>query len=70
MTPISIDFSFFFSLFSGVRYGLLLAGKRLGLPSALFRSSTRLPNELDTTSVRAELINGLLLIKACKKHGC
>lgn len=47
-----------------------MSGKRPGLPSALFRSSTRLPNELDTTSVRVELINGLLLIKARKKHGC
>lgn len=35
-------------------------------PAGRFRAHCKLPREVDTSSLRAELLNGLLCIKACK----
>lgn len=50
------------------------AGKRLGsvrgFPSGMFKASSKLPNDIDASSVRADLVNGLLRIKARKQAVC
>lgn len=38
-----------------------------GLASGIFKATSQLPGDVDTTSVRADLVNGLLRIKARKQ---
>lgn len=47
-----------------------MSGKRMGvrgLASGIFKATSKLPGDVDTTSVRADLVNGLLRIKARKQ---
>lgn len=39
-----------------------------GLPSGIFKATSKLPKDVDITSVRADLVNGLLRIKARKVY--
>lgn len=47
------------------------AGSKMSLvslsPAGTFRAHCKLPQEVDTSSLRAELLNGLLCIKARKQ---
>ncbi|DBA90284.1 hypothetical protein WJX77_006489 [Trebouxia sp. C0004] len=47
-----------------------MSGRRMGgrgLASGMFKATSKLPGDVDTTSVRADLVNGLLRIKARKQ---